>query len=149
MKKQKFKNRYGLTLMELLLSVALLAVLASATFSVIYWQNRTYTHIESKSQSMAKLMNTYLLMYKNIRGWNKSLYSDVSGTYVSRTPAGIRDFSYNSSTKQLLWRNEPILNNASATMRWDPTKKLVTVALQVNDYEGTALKFVVFPRNGS
>jgi type II secretory pathway component PulJ len=135
--------------MELILTVALLGVLAAGAFGVIFWQTRTYMHIEQRSEAMAQLQNTYLLMYKNIKNWRQgSIDSDsANASYIASNSVGIPDFSYNSTTKEVLWQNEPILINASASFKWSPAEKLVIISLQKLNRNSVALRFVVYPRN--
>ena len=139
-------KRKGLTLMELILTVALLGVLAAGAFGVIFWQTRTYMHIEQRSEAMAQLQNTYVLMYKNMKTWKQSDIRQLTNGLASQTTL-IPAFSYDSTKKEVLWQNEPILVNASASFKWDDTKDLIIVALQKLNRNSVALKFVVHPRN--
>lgn len=139
-------KRKGLTLMELILTVGLLGILASGAFGIIFWQTRTYMHIEQRSEAIAQLQNTYLLMYKNIKSWKQSDIRQLSDGLASQ-PTMIPVFSYDSAGKKILWQNEPILENASATFKWNAVEKLAIISLQKLNRNSVALKFVVHPRN--
>ena len=153
-------HRAGLTLMELILSIALLSIIAAASFGILFWQAKTYYHIEQRTEAMTQLTNTYMVIYKEIKTWKHSIGNIIVDSGGIREinpsiapPTVISEFSYNSTKKTLSWNGAPILKNAIATFSWNPSEQIVTGTLQklANNENSTtrilAIKFVIHPRN--
>ena len=141
--------RRGLTLMELILSIALLSILAAASFGVIYWQAKIYFHIEQRTEAMQQLTNTYMVIYKEVKKWSRTGI-DTTGNIILKQSSLSNDFIYDSSTKELSWQGAPILKNAVASFSYNPTEKIVVGTLQKLSNDNTkilAIKFVIHPRN--
>lgn len=149
-------SRKGFTLMELILTIGLLSILAAASFGVIFWQAKTYYHIEQRSEAMIQLTNTYMVIYKEVKNWSRTGIDTTGSIQLNTSKTATTDFSYNASTKQLSWNGDPILNNAVASFTWhglsSPEQIVTGTLIKQSNQGGTlkniaAIKFVIHPRN--
>lgn len=158
------QKRRGLTLMELLLVTALVAVLAGATTSMIYWQMRTQVRVTQTAMQMNKLVNTQMLMRKVLRSRHPaSLTVNLNKVLYQQQPlpfAPVELFSFSGST--LTYGSEAVLENAIATFSalqatnlpvTDPTQplasdatNLIKIELAISGKENHDLNFIVRPR---
>ena len=144
-------SRHGLTLMELILSIALLSILAAASFGVLYWQAKTYYHIEQRTEAMQQLTNTYMVIYKEVKTWSRTNIAHTGNIILKRFSTD--DFSYSPATKILSLNGAPILRDAVVSFSWYPSVQIVGGTLQRQVNRGgtltnvAAIKFVIHPRN--
>ncbi|MBF0409851.1 MAG: type II secretion system protein [Candidatus Riflebacteria bacterium] len=145
------KKKSGLTLIELILSTTLLAILSAASVGAFYWQAVTYSSVERRTDAFHRLLNTYLVMYKTIHQWKKSTIPIVEKSNVIQTSdlsdsSLIHDFQYNPALKVLYASSSALLENASASFSYNNESKLCSVKIELLDYPGELLHFVIHPR---
>jgi prepilin-type N-terminal cleavage/methylation domain-containing protein len=113
------KSKRGLTLIELLLTTALISVLAAASFSMIYWQMRTQSHISQSANNMARLNNSRILIKKVLQSYSPASLSvslDKKSIYFQESPLPVPAVTlFAADQNSLKFKDEIIQENVIAS----------------------------------
>ncbi len=142
------RGRAGLTLLEVLLTVALLSIFAGISLSVLYWQARIYTAVVERSDAMARFADTHIAMLKIIRPWSRA---KIAMGANSLTHDATTELRFDPAARAVLLNSKALLEQvATASFFWDtsPTASgLVRVFMQSTGADPVALRIVIHPRN--
>jgi len=137
----------GLTLMEVLLTVTLVAVFAGGSFALIGLQFSAYSRSTYTADAVAKLSQTYQLMYKEIREQSrKAIFDNSASTTIKIAPNSIL---FEAKSNDLYWKGERFLKGVAANFTPMVASNLIRIELvkRAANQDDVALSFVVFPRN--